>query len=159
MKIRTFEKSIQFEDPREKVFSFFCRAENLQQITPPWLDFRILTPLPIEMRLGTIIEYQLRLYSIPVRWQSKITAWDPPYMFEDTQVRGPYRRWVHKHFFEEHDGGTLMRDHVDYASPGWLLEPLVNRLFVGPNVAQIFNYREKCFADLFSISGRSPSTA
>ena len=159
MKIREFEKTIIFEEPIDTVFSFFCRAENLQRITPPWVHFRILTPLPIEMQLGTMIDYQLKLHGIPVKWRTEITAWQPPYFFEDTQLRGPYRQWIHKHSFEEHDGGTLMRDRVDYAAPGWFMEPLINRFLIGPNVEQIFSYRQQCFSDLFSIREDAPSAA
>src|SRR5262245_50001712 len=85
--------------PREEIFEFFSRAENLEAITPPWLRFRLITPSPIEIRRGTHIDYRLRVHAVPVRWQSEITAWEPPASFVDEQRRGPYRRWVHTHTF------------------------------------------------------------
>jgi ligand-binding SRPBCC domain-containing protein len=124
--------------PREKVFSFFADARNLQAITPPWLDFRIANPGPIEMKVGACIDYRLRVHGIPMRWQSEITAWEPPVRFVDEQRRGPYRSWIHEHTFEEKDGGTLVKDHVRYAVPGG---KLINRLFVSRDVRRIFAYR------------------
>ena len=56
----------------ERVFSFFSEAQNLQRITPPWLGFELLTPAPIEMREGTLIEYRLRVHRLPLTWVSRI---------------------------------------------------------------------------------------
>ena len=126
-------------EARDTVFAFFSRPENLQDLTPPWLSFRIDSPLPILMEPGTHIRYRLRIKGVPVTWVSRITVWDPPHRFTDEQIRGPYRRWIHTHEFEEVDGGTLVRDRVRYAVPGgWL----VHRLLVRPDVEKIFRYRK-----------------
>jgi ligand-binding SRPBCC domain-containing protein len=125
------------------VFAFFSDAHNLNAITPPWLHFEILTPQPIAMRVGTRLRYRLRLRGVPLHWLTEITAWEPPQRFVDRQLEGPYRLWVHEHIFTERDGGALMRDRVDYAVPGGFLGPLLHRLFVGPDVARIFAYREE----------------
>jgi len=153
LKKHLFETEIELDEPREKVFEFFSRAENLDLLTPPWLNFRFITPLPIEMRTGAIIEYKLRLYGVPVRWKTEITRWQPPVLFEDTQVRGPFRLWVHRHAFEEKGGGTLMRDRVEYAAPGWILEPLVQGLFVRRSIERIFEFRRRRLSEIFSMRG------
>jgi ligand-binding SRPBCC domain-containing protein len=123
---------------REKVFPFFADARNLETITPPWLNFHVLTPGEIPLRTGALIDYQLRIHGLPVRWRTEITGWKPPVSFVDEQRRGPYRLWRHTHTFEEKDGGTLCRDHVEYAVPGGAL---VNWLFVRQDVKRIFAYR------------------
>ncbi len=128
--------------PVEEVFDFFKEAENLQQLTPTWLDFQILTPLPVEMKQGALIEYRLKLYGIPLQWKTEIRLWEPPFRFVDSQLQGPYRKWVHTHTFEEIVGGTLMRDRVEYRIPGGVLAPLAHRLFVKRNVKAIFRFRE-----------------
>jgi len=91
--------------PREEVFRFFSDARNLQHITPAFLHFHVLTPNPIEMRRGALIDYRLKLRGVPLRWRSEITSWEPPQRFSDIQVRGPYAEWVHTHAFEERTVG------------------------------------------------------
>ena len=105
--------------------------------------------MPLEMRAGARIDYRLRVRGLPLRWQSEITAWEPPHRFLDEQRRGPYRLWVHEHTFVERDGGTEVRDRVTYAVPGgWLVE----RLLVGPDVRRIFAFRRETLARLFGAA-------
>jgi len=138
VKIFTFECEQWLARPVEEVFPFFADARNLQAITPPWLDFQVLTPDPIEMRAGTLIDYRLRVHGLPLRWRTLIKVWEPPHRFVDEQLRGPYRQWIHEHTFTARDGGTLARDGVHYAVPGgaW-----VNRWFVRRDVERIFAFR------------------
>jgi len=136
---------------RPEVFSFFADAGNLEALTPPWLRFEILTPPPIQMAVGTLINYRLRVHGWPVRWQSQITAWEPSVRFVDEQLRGPYRLWRHEHTFAEADGGTLVRDVVTYAVLGGAV---VNALFVRPDLQKIFAYRQEKLADQFQTRER-----
>lgn len=130
----------------EEVFAFFSDARNLQVLTPPWLNFHILTPEPIQLRAGTLLDYQLKLHGVRVRWQSEITIWEPPRRFVDQQRRGPYRLWIHEHLFEPRDSGTLVQDRVRYAVPGgWL----VNRFLVEPDLRRIFAFRHQRLLALF----------
>jgi len=127
--------------PLPVVFDFFSRAENLEAITPPWLQFRIETPPPIAMRAGARIRYRLRLHGIPLGWLTEIEKWDPPREFIDLQIKGPYRLWRHRHRFRERDGGTVMEDRIEYALPFGALGRLVNAVWVARDVARIFDYR------------------
>ncbi|MGV3756329.1 MAG: SRPBCC family protein [Verrucomicrobiota bacterium] len=130
---------------REEIFPFFANAANLEAITPPWVNFQTLTPTPIEMKPGTLIDYRIKIHGIPVKWRTRINAWEPPYRFVDEQLRGPYRKWVHEHTFEEKDGGTLCLDRVEYAVPGgWLID----KLFVRRDVGKIFAYRQERIKEL-----------
>jgi ligand-binding SRPBCC domain-containing protein len=127
--------------PIDLVFSFFSAAENLERITPPELNFRIVTPGPVELRRGALIDYRLSLFGIPFQWRTEITAWLPPFEFVDTQLRGPYGQWIHRHLFREEAGGTVIEDEVRYRLPlpiiGEIARPLV-KLQVG----RIFSFRE-----------------
>lgn len=139
--------------PRSRVFPFFADARNLETLTPPWLHFEVLTPAPIEMRVGLRIDYRLKIHGIPVRWQSEITAWDPPHRFVDEQLSGPYNLWHHEHRFEERGSGTLCVDLVHYRAPGGPLRPLIERFFVRPDVEMIFAYRTRRMLELFPPLG------
>lgn len=132
--------------PLETVFEFFSDAYQLETLTPPWLHFAVLTPAPIPMKAGTLIDYRLRLHGLPMRWQSRIDVWEPPFRFVDLQTRGPYRRWHHEHRFEAMEGGTLCRDIVDYAVPGGAL---IDRWFVRSDVLKIFAFRWNKLQELF----------
>lgn len=125
----------------EEVFPFFADARNLEALTPPFLGFRILTPLPIEMREGTLIDYSLSLFGAPMRWKTRIAAWEPGVRFVDEQLSGPYAFWRHTHSFERRGNGTLMRDVVEYREPLGPLGALAHHLFVARTVERIFDFR------------------
>jgi len=136
--------------PRAEVFEFFANPANLERITPPFLRFRIVTPQPITMGVGTLIDYRLRLYGLPVRWRTVIEAYDPPFGFTDVQLRGPYRRWVHRHEFVEVAEGTEVRDRVDYELPFPVCDGLTDRLLVRPSLERIFEHRRAVIAEFFA---------
>jgi ligand-binding SRPBCC domain-containing protein len=145
MKIHQLRRQLWLPLPPEKLFPFFADATNLEAITPPWLKFQVLTP-NIVMGEGTLIEYRLRVHGFPLRWHSRIVVWQPPHRFVDEELRGPYRRWIHEHSFEEQNGGTLVRDHVHYAV--WF-DFFVHRLLVRPDVERIFKFRAEALWELF----------
>jgi hypothetical protein len=126
--------------PRE-AFEFFADAFNLEAITPPWLHFKVETPGPIVMGAGAVIRYRLRLHGLPVRWLTRIEAWEPGHGFEDVQVRGPYRLWHHSHRFWPHEAGTAMRDRVHYALPLGPAGRLAHAALVRRDLERIFDYR------------------
>jgi ligand-binding SRPBCC domain-containing protein len=140
VRVHTLTREQQLPRPVAEVFPFFADAHNLERITPPLLRFRVVTPAPIEMRIGALIEYRLRLHGLAVDWLTRIEEWEPGVRFVDAQLAGPYGLWHHTHTFEERDGGTFIRDEVRYALPAWplgeLARPLVRR-----DLAQIFDFR------------------
>jgi ligand-binding SRPBCC domain-containing protein len=129
--------------PRDVVFDFFSKAENLERLTPPFLHFAILTPLPIEMKRGQFIEYRIGLGGVPMNWLTEISEWAPPERFVDEQLRGPYRYWHHTHEFQEVSGGTSMRDVVEYELPLGPLGRLAHAALVRRTLQRIFDYRRQ----------------
>lgn len=139
--------------PLAVVFDFFSRAENLGRITPPWLGFRIHTPLPIEMRVGTRIDYTIRLAGVPLRWRTAVTEWEPERRFVDVQERGPYALWEHTHEFAERGGGVLVTDRVRYALPLGPLGRAAHALAVRAALAAIFDFRFQRVRELLCDAG------
>jgi ligand-binding SRPBCC domain-containing protein len=147
MRMRNFESRLWLPQPREEVFAFFSDARNLDLITPPWLHFRTITPDPIAIQPGAVIDHRLRVHGFPLRWRSEITDWDPPARFVDEQVRGPYQLWIHEHRFEDQDNGTLVHDHVCYAV---LFDFLLHRFLILPDIEGIFAWRERRLREIFA---------
>jgi len=134
---------------RGEVFAFFADAGNLERITPSFLRFRILTPHPIAMKVGALINYEIRLYGIPIRWRTRIESFEPISRFIDIQLSGPYRRWHHLHEFSEVQGGTEMRDCVDYDLPLGPLGSIARWLFVRRALDRIFDHRNVTIQEIF----------
>lgn len=135
--------------PRAEVFDFFAKPENLAHLTPPWLGFRILTPSPIAMKEGALIDYVVRLGPLPTRWRTLITRYEPPALFVDEQLAGPYSFWHHTHTFAERDGGTLIGDHVRYALPFGPLGEAAHALAIRRQLRAIFAHRRRVLAELY----------
>jgi ligand-binding SRPBCC domain-containing protein len=147
----SLERSIVVRESLEEVYKFFSEPANLQELTPPWLDFRVVGSSTEGVEVGTTIDYRLKVRGLTIRWRSLISAWNPPHSFVDEQLKGPYRMWHHTHTFLETEEGVHVGDKVRYAVPGGpLFEGLIERLFVGPDVRKIFDYRVKRLGELFS---------
>lgn len=124
----------------EEIFPFFADAYQLEAITPPWFNFQVLTPRPIEMHAGQIVDYKLRIRGVPVHWKTNISAWEPNIRFVDEALKSPYKFWHHEHLFEPCDEGTRVIDIVHYGVPGG---GLIHSLFVRREVQKIFEYRQQ----------------
>jgi ligand-binding SRPBCC domain-containing protein len=159
MKVYTLRRELWIPHPVSAVFDFFSRAENLEQITPPWMRFQILTPQPIQMREGATIQYALRVRGIPFRWLTEIDRWNPPHEFVDVQVKGPYRLWRHTHTFSPLHAGTSIVDMVEYALPFGLLGRLIHRLRVARDLSRIFDYRRQRIDSLFAQKERTGASS
>ena len=137
------------ERPRTEVFEFFADAGNLERITPPELNFKIISAQPVDIKKGAFIDYKLKLRGIPITWKTEITKWNPPHDFVDTALKSPYKQWIHLHTFEDgKNGETIMQDLVRYRLP---LEPLGDfaHWYVKKELKYIFDYRHKVIEEIF----------
>lgn len=138
--------------PIAEVFAFFADAANLETITPPELRFKLITPSPIELGAGSLIDYQLQLFGIPFRWRTRIAEWQPGVRFVDEQLKGPYAQWIHTHTFHDLGDNTRVADEVRYRLPlfplGEIALPLV-RL----QLRRIFDYRAAQITKLLPARG------
>ena len=157
MRIHTLRRTQELDGTPREVFPFFADAFNLEALTPPLLRFRVVTPGPIAMQAGTLIQYRLRLRGVPVTWKTLIQEWTPDQRFVDTQLSGPYALWHHTHEFGPLPGGrTLMTDTVRYAVGLGPLGALAHRVLVRRDVEAIFDYRRDALGPLLAERLRSP---
>ena len=138
--------------PIEHVFDFFADAGNLERITPPELNFKIITAQPIDIKKGTLIDYQLKLRGFPLTWKTIISEWNPPYSFVDTALKSPYKQWIHRHTFTKLDENqTSIEDEVKYRLP---LEPFgdLAHFIVRRELDYIFDFRQKTVSEILRNS-------
>jgi len=149
MKVYTLYKKIVIKKPLEEVFRFFQEPENLGKITPSGMGFKILTPAPIKMEKGTVIDYIIHIKGIAQHWQTLITDYDPPLKFADLQLKGPYTFWHHTHRFEAQGDSTIMHDEVSYVLPLGILGRMAHSIFIKSELKRIFDYRERVIQAYF----------
>jgi ligand-binding SRPBCC domain-containing protein len=152
VKLHTLTATQRIPRRLEEVFDFFRSPENLSALTPAWLGFRILTPRPIPMQQGTLIDYTIGWAGIRMHWRTLITAFAPPHEFVDEQLKGPYLMWHHRHTFRAEGEETVMTDTVTYALPFGFLGSLVHALIVGRQIRGIFAFREEAIAARFGTT-------
>jgi ligand-binding SRPBCC domain-containing protein len=158
MRVHVLEREQWLPAEPDRVFAFFSDAANLEALTPGWLGFEILTPLPLAPRSGARIDYRLRLAGIPLRWRTRIAAWDPPHGFVDVQESGPFALWEHTHRLLPVGGGILMRDTVRHAPPLGPLGELAYALGVRAALAAIFDFRFARVRERFGAAEESPAS-
>jgi len=144
--------------PLPEVFAFFESPENLARITPASMGFEILTPKPIRMQTGSILDYTIRLFGFPVHWTTIIAAYNPPRSFSDVALKSPYSFWHHTHTFEEVEDGTLMTDEVRYALPFGPLGRVAHSLWIEGQLERIFDFRAETIRRLMDPPDRGDAT-
>ena len=147
---QVFEQKTLVKAPIEKVFEFFSEAKNLEMITPPWLNFKIIDQSTPNIQAGTILTYKLKIHGIPIRWKTLIESWTPNLHFVDTQIKGPYKKWHHTHRFTSTPEGTIVEDTVLFRVHFGLFGQLLTGNWVRKDVKKIFLFREKMIESIFS---------
>jgi ligand-binding SRPBCC domain-containing protein len=138
-----FVKESLIEAPPERVFAFHELPDALKRLTPPWESARVIQPAP-DLRAGSIAIIETRILGIfPSRWVAKHTLYDPPRMFEDVQVSGPFRLWRHRHIVSPHERGAVLRDEIEFAPPLRLIGRLAAPLLILPRLRRLFDYRHR----------------
>jgi ligand-binding SRPBCC domain-containing protein len=140
--------------PLAETFAVFEDPYNLAKITPPWLKFRVTSPERVQMWQGAEIQYVIRWLNVPIRWNTRITQYDPPQKFVDEQEQGPYTLWRHQHTFEETSAGTKVKDEVHYTLPFGFLGRLVHAVVVRRQLLAIFRYRQTELGKIFGAGAR-----
>ncbi len=144
-----FEQRQEIDKELYEIFPFFEKPENLGEITPTWINFKINGNKKMKMQENAEFNYTIKMYGIPIRWKTLITKYEPPYLFVDVQKKGPYKKWIHHHHFEEKGGKTIMIDKVEYDLYGGPIKKLINKLFIERSVKKIFQFRKEVIKKKF----------
>ena len=127
----------------ERVFAFHELPDALERLTPPWEKVKVIQYANIK-EIGSRAILETKLFGlIPARWVAEHTVYDPPHLFEDIQISGPFRAWRHRHIIEAHPEGAILRDHIEYDPPLPLFAALAARFAVVPRLERMFTYRHE----------------
>lgn len=151
MAVHSLERTQCIPADPERIWSFFSDPVNLPAITPPYMQFKILSRGGNgHTYAGQIIEYRLRpLPFFSTYWMTEITHVHDGRYFVDEQRRGPYSLWHHQHHFKKIEGGVEMTDIVHYALPFGFIGNLAHQLFVRRQLEGIFRFRFQRVEELF----------
>jgi len=137
--------------PIEELWQFISHPANLNKITPPELDFTIVSDVPEVMRDGLLIQYDVKLPLLGhSEWVTEIKHIVPGKEFVDEQRIGPYNFWYHHHKLEETEKGTKMTDHVSYQPPFGPIGKVVNTLLIRSKLEEIFGYRKQVLNERYN---------
>ena len=148
-----FEKASRIAAPPDRVFAFHESPGALQQLIPPWENVRVISGGG-SLRVGERVILRMKLGPIPLDWVAEHFAYDPPHLFADRQISGPFAKWEHRHHFgDDGKGGTILRDEVEYTPPlGW-----IGRILGGPfirrKLERMFDYRHRTTRSLIEGKG------
>jgi ligand-binding SRPBCC domain-containing protein len=125
----------------ERVFGFHELPDAFERLMPPWEDATIVKKADIS-KIGSQAIIEQKLFGIiPTRWVAEHTAYDPPRMFEDVQLSGPFSKWRHRHIVEPHPEGSILRDEIEYEPPMWFLGAVAAPFLVVPKLEKMFDFR------------------
>ena len=131
----------------EEVFAFHERPDAIERLIPPWEKAKVIQKADIsEIGSRAIIEQKL-FGLIPSQWVAEHTAYEPPEMFEDVQISGPFKLWRHRHIVKPHEDGAVLRDEVEYEPPLSVLGTMVTPFLIAPKIEKMFEYRHKVTKD------------
>jgi len=158
MGARTFIKESVIEASPECVFKFHELPDALQRLTPPWESAHIVQAAP-DLKVGSKAIIETRMFGLfRVRWVAEHTAYDPPHMFEDVQIEGPFRRWRHRHIIKPHPAGAALRDEIEYEAPLGFIGQLAAPIVIVPRLERLFEYRHRITRE-WCESSREGATA
>lgn len=139
----TFVKESIIQASPERVFAFHELPDAFVRLTPPWEASRIIQVAP-NLHTGSRAIIETKVFGlIPARWVAEHTLYDPPRMFEDVQVSGPFKSWRHRHIIKPHEQGSILRDEIEYEPPLGFFGRLAAPLAVVPRLEKMFEYRHR----------------
>jgi ligand-binding SRPBCC domain-containing protein len=138
-----FVKEIIINAPPERVFAFHRLPDAFERLIPPGENVQVIQKADISIVGSRAIIEQKIFGLIPSRWVAEHTAYDPPRMFEDVQISGPFKSWRHRHIIEPHAGGALLRDEIEFEPPLSFLGAIAAPVFILPKLGKMFAYRHE----------------
>ena len=156
-----FEKTTRIDAPPSAVFAFHERPDALKQLIPPWEKAEVVEGGG-SLAVGSRVVLKMALGPFSLKWVAEHIEYDPPRLFADRQVSGPFARWVHRHHFDDDGrGGTLLRDEVDYDPPMGALGRLLGGWFIERKLARMFDYRHRKTKEIVEAGrpGPDPSSS
>ncbi len=127
----------------ECVFAFHEQGNALELLLPPWETARVIQPARIsDIGSRAIIETNI-IGPIKIRWIAEHTIYQPPHLFEDVQIQGPFRSWRHRHIITAHPEGATLRDEIEYEPPFGILGRMFAPFLIERRLCKLFEFRHQ----------------
>jgi len=138
-----FKKSTIIKATPQRVFDFHLLEDAFERLVPPWENARIIQKADVAKVGSRAIIEQRILGLVPVKWVAEHTVFDPPHMFEDIQISGPFKFWRHRHIVEPHLDGATLIDDIEFEPPMGCLGGAVAPYLIVPKIEKMFEFRHE----------------
>ena len=125
----------------EDLFNYHARPGAFQRLLPPWE--RISLPSPVSpLQNHSQVTFDLRKGPLRIRWVAQNENVSPGHGFEDIQLRGPFKTWIHRHrFIGQGPEKSQLKDQIQVALPGAFLGNLMGQPMVSKQMKRLFWFR------------------
>ena len=125
----------------KRVFAFHELPDAIERLIPPWENAKIIQKADIS-KVGSQAIIEQKIFGlISSRWIAEHTRYEPPMLFEDVQISGPFKSWRHQHIVKSREGAAILRDEIEFEPPFWIFGQIAAPLVILPKLEKMFAYR------------------
>ena len=139
----------------EDAFAYHERRGALQRLVPPWESVEV-EKTDNSLAVGSEVVLKTSLFGVPVRWVAQHTVYEPPRLFADTQLSGPFAKWNHEHHFEAVGEHSSLTDHIDFEVPLGVVGSMLGSKTALGKIESMFAYRHRVTRDDLMLQAEHP---
>ena len=139
----------------EDAFAYHERRGALQRLVPPW-ESVVVEKTDNSLAVGSKVVLKTSVFGVPIRWVAKHTAYEPPRLFADTQLSGPFAKWFHRHQFASFGEHSTLTDQIDFEVPLGAIGRLLGSKTALGKIESMFAYRHRVTRDDLTLQAEHP---
>jgi ligand-binding SRPBCC domain-containing protein len=144
--VPTYEKHSILDVAPATLFAWHVRPGAFERLAPPWEHLRVLARYG-GIADGSRLTMEIRRGLLKIRWEAVHRGYIDGVQFQDVQVAGPFKRWVHTHkVAPAAEGRAELIDEIDYALPFGPLGAIAGGLIARRMMDRTFSFRHRRIA-------------